>query len=324
MYLICNDSTDPAFNLALEEYALTRLTGNYILLWRNARAVIIGKNQNAAEEVNLDYAREKNISVNRRLSGGGAVFHDLGNINYTVVKDREKNDFGGYAEFTGPVIAFLRELGVEAQLSGRNDLTVGGMKVSGNAQAAAQGRIMHHGTLLYDVCVDELAGVLRPSKIKLESKGVKSVRSRVTNLIEHLPRPLPTEAFLKQLQDYYRSRPEVVEHSLAPREIAAVSALAKEKFGAWEWNFGASPPYNQQKAQRFAFGTVDVRLEVAQGVIKAARIYGDYFGMGEIAELEALLIGRPHQREALAAALASVRVEDYIHGMRAEELLSLF
>ena len=174
MYLVYNDSTDPAFNLALEEYVLTRLTGEFILLWRNARAVIIGRNQNAAEEVDMDYAREHNISVHRRISGGGAVFHDLGNINYTVIKEQGKNDFGCYAEFTGPVIEFLAQMGVAAELAGRNDLTVKGMKISGNAQAAKNGRIMHHGTLLYDVSVGELAGVLRPNQAKISSKGIKA------------------------------------------------------------------------------------------------------------------------------------------------------
>jgi lipoate-protein ligase A len=325
MYLIYNDSTDPAFNLALEEYVLTQLTGEFILLWRNARAVIIGRNQNAVEEVDMDYAREKNISVNRRISGGGAVFHDLGNINYTVIKDQGEDDFGGYAEFTGPVIAFLKELGVEAQLSGRNDLTVKGMKISGNAQASRNGRIMHHGTLLYDVSVGDLAGVLRPNQAKISSKGIKSVRSRVTNLVEHLPEKMDPLEFLQQLYDFYlRSRPDVVERRLTAEEIAAVQKLVKEKFATWEWNFGHSPAYDLQKNQRFDFGMVDVRLSVSGGVMKEVKIFGDFFGMEEITELERRLTGVLHRREAIAEALAKVDLGRYIHGISLEQLLSLF
>ncbi len=325
MYIIYNESTNPAFNLALEEYLLTRQAGEFILLWRNARAVIIGRNQNALEEVDLDYARAHNISVNRRISGGGAVFHDLGNINYTVIKDQGKDDFGGYAEFTGPVIAFLKELGVEAKLSGRNDLTVDGMKISGNAQASKNGRIMHHGTLLYNVDVGDLAGVLRPNQAKISSKGIKSVRSRVTNLVDHLPEKMDTLEFLQRLWDFYlRSRPDVEERRLTPEEIAAVNQLVEEKYGTWEWNFGRSPAYNLQKDQRFDFGLVDVRLSVAGGVIQEVKIYGDFFGMEEITELEQRLTGIPHRREAIAEALAGVDLGRYIHGISQEQFLLLF
>lgn len=325
MHLIYNQSTDPAFNLALEEYVLTRLTGEFILLWRNARAVIIGRNQNAVEEVDMDYAREQNISVNRRMSGGGAVFHDLGNVNYTVIKEQGEDDFGGYAEFTGPVIAFLAEMGVVAELSGRNDLTVEGMKISGNAQASKNGRIMHHGTLLYDVSVGDLAGVLRPNQAKISSKGIKSVRSRVTNLVEHLPEKMEPEEFLRRLYDFYlRSRSDVVERRLTEEEIAAVRKLADEKYATWEWNFGYSPKYDLQKDQRFDFGTVDVRLSVSAGVMKEVKIFGDFFGMEEIAGLEELLTGVLHRREAIEQALAQVDLGQYIHGISMEQLLSLF
>lgn len=324
MYLMRNDSTDPAWNLALEEHVLTGLTGSFVLLWRNARAVIIGRNQNATEEVDWDYAKERGISVNRRISGGGAVFHDLGNVNYTVIKDQGQNDFSNYAEFSGPVLDFLETLGVKAQLSGRNDLTVNGMKISGNAQASKGGRILHHGTLLYNVSVGDLAGVLRPSQAKISSKGIKSVRSRVTNIIDHLPEKLTAEDFMEKLYRHYLAAlPQVEEYRLTEADRAAVDRLAAEKYAKWEWNVGRSPDYDMQKSARFDFGTVDVRLTVAEGHIREARIYGDFFGMEEIAGLERVLIGVRHDRDSLAAALTGLDLGRYIHGMEPDGFLSL-
>lgn len=325
MYLIYNESVNPAFNLALEEYVLTRLQGEYILLWRNARAVIIGKNQNALEEIDEDYAREHSIAVHRRISGGGAVFHDLGNINYTVVKNRGEDDFGGYAQFTGPVIAFLAGLGVKAELSGRNDLVVDGKKISGNAQAAKNGRIMHHGTLLYSVSTQELAGVLRPSPAKISSKGIQSVRSRVTNLADHLSEPMTPDEFLRRLYAFYlESVGGIVPRTLTGEDTQAVRKLEEEKFGTWEWNFGKSPPYDCQKQARFDFGSVDVRLAVKNGLLEKVRIFGDFFGMGELSELEQRLAGTRHRREDIARALETIDLGYYIHGMGREAFLDLF
>lgn len=324
MYLLRHDNTTPAWNLALEEYVLTRLTGSFVLLWRNARAVIIGRNQNAAEEIDAGYAREHHISVNRRISGGGAVFHDLGNINYTVIKNQGENDFSNYAEFAGPVLGFLATLGISAELSGRNDLTIDNMKISGNAQASKGGRIMHHGTLLYNINVGDLAGVLRPSEAKISSKGIKSVRSRVTNIMEHMPEKMTVDAFMERLYQYYLTTlPDVKEYTLTAEDKAAVDALVAEKFGQWEWNIGHSPAFDLQNNRRFPFGTVDVRLRVADGIMGEVKIYGDFFGMEEVAGLEAQLTGVRHHRESIAAALENIDLGVYIHGITKEEFLGL-
>lgn len=324
MLLIQNDCTDPAWNLALDEYLLTGFTDEVLTLWRNGPSVIIGKNQNALAEIDLDFVRAHRIPVVRRLTGGGAVFHDLGNINYTLVQPCGAGDFNNYAKFTKPIVDFLATLGVKAELSGRNDLLVDGQKFSGNAQAVRDGRILHHGTLLFSADMARLSGALRPRDIKLESKGVKSVSSRVTNLSSHLSCPMDVEEFLSRLRAYFlKTVPGLVSYTLTESDRAAVDALRAEKYGTWDWNFGSSPKYTWSKAVKFPFGLVDARLDVAGGVIRSAALYGDYFGRLDSAGLAGALVGLPHRREALLPALRSLPLGDYIAGITAEELLAL-
>ena len=225
MLLISHDCTDPAWNLALDEYLLTHFTEEVLSLWRNGPSVIVGRNQNALEEIDQDFVRARGIAVVRRLTGGGAVFHDLGNVNYTLVQPYQEGDFNNYAKFTRPIVDFLAELGVRAELSGRNDLLVEGRKCSGNAQAVRGGRILHHGTLLFSADLSQLAGALRPREIKIQSKGVKSVSSRVTNLAGHLPEPMRVEAFLDRLRAWFLARPGVRPYQLTAEDRAAVDAL---------------------------------------------------------------------------------------------------
>ena len=324
MYLLENNCTDPAWNLALDEYLLTRFPGEVLTLWRNGPSVIIGKNQNALEEIDLDFVRTHQIPVVRRLTGGGAVFHDLGNINYTLVQPCGAGDFNNYAKFTKPIVDFLTTLGVKAELSGRNDLLVDGQKFSGNAQAVRDGRILHHGTLLFSADMSRLSGALRPRDIKLESKGVKSVSSRVTNLAAHLPAPMAVEQFLDQLRAYFlKTVPGLTAYALTEDDRASVDALREEKYATWDWNFGAAPKYTWSRAAKFPFGLVDVRLDVDRGVIRSAALYRDYFGQLDSAGLAQQLVGLPHRREALLPVLRSLPLGDYIAGSAAEDLLSL-
>ena len=323
MLLISHDCTDPAWNLALDEYLLTHFTEEVLSLWRNGPSVIVGRNQNALEEIDQDFVRARGIAVVRRLTGGGAVFHDLGNVNYTLVQPYQEGDFNNYAKFTRPIVDFLAELGVRAELSGRNDLLVEGRKCSGNAQAVRGGRILHHGTLLFSADLSQLAGALRPRDIKIQSKGVKSVSSRVTNLAGHLPEPMRVEAFLDRLRAWFLARPGVRPYQLTAEDRAAVDALRAAKYGAWAWNFGASPRYTWARAAKYPFGLVDVRLRVEGGVIQEAVLYGDYFGRRDSGELAAALAGLPHRREAVGEPLRALPLGDYIAGREPEELLDL-
>jgi lipoate-protein ligase A len=324
MDLIINENTSPYFNLALEEHFLAGTGTEAVILWRNSASVIIGRNQNAAEEVNLDFVRERDIPVARRQSGGGAVFHDLGNVNFTIIRERRGDDFNNYAYFTKPVIEYLATLGVSAELEGRNDLTIGGAKFCGNAQAAKGGRIMHHGCILYSADFSNLAGALAPRDIKFEGHGVKSVRKRVTNIAEHMSRPMSVEDFLGGLGEYFAGNIDgISKRALTPDEIVAARKLADEKYSTWEWNFGASPPYDMKRSRRYGFGIVDVLMCAEGGVITDARVYGDFFGMRDKEELEAKLRGARHDRASVMAALSGVNVGDYIQGMGAEELADL-
>jgi len=284
----------------------------------------VGKNQNTIEEIDVDYVREHGIPVIRRQSGGGAVFHDLGNINYTIIHQMGEDDFGGYEKFTAPVCAHLRTLGVDAHFGGRNDLLIDGMKFSGNAQAVHKGRIMHHGCILFDADFGDLASVLRPKQEKIESKGIKSVRSRVTNICAHLSAPMTPEEYYSSLADFFRAHEGgLTEYALTPEDVAATQMLAEEKYATWAWNYGHSPAYGLSRAASFPFGQVDVRLDVSGGHIRQAAIFGDFFGLADKAELETLLIGVRHEPAALAAALAAAPIGQYIHGMTADDLVTL-
>lgn len=324
MQLVINTSTSPPFNLAMEEYFLVNKQEEVIMLWRNSSSVIIGYNQNAIEEIDTDYIKEHRIPVIRRQSGGGAVFHDLGNINFSVIHALGEHDFSNYAKFTAPICNFLQQLGVDARLQGRNDLTIDGMKFSGNAQAVKNGRIMHHGTILYNANVEHLAGALRPKPAKIESKGIKSVRSRITNVADHLPEMMEAEAFYHRLAAYFLAENEgLTEYHLTTEDISAVNRLVEEKYGRWEWNFGSSPKYNLSRSGCFPSGIVEVNLQVRQGQIEDIHIYGDFFGTCDKAELEEALTGVSHREETIRAALAGFDLPAYIHGITTEQFMEL-
>lgn len=324
MKLIYNASQDAAYNLAMEEYLLTQVDFPLIMLWRNGKSVIVGNNQNAIEEMDLEYTKAHQITVIRRQSGGGAVFHDLGNINFTVILPLGENDFNNYQKFTQPIVDFLQQLGVNAYLKGRNDLLIDGMKFSGNAQAVRNGRIMHHGTLLFHADFGDLAGALRPNPAKIESKGIKSVRSRVTNISSHLESPMEVEDFLCQLYSFFLANsPDITPYALTPTDDLAVRRLVDSKYSQWQWNFGSSPRYDYQKTALFEYGFVDLRLCVNKGIIESAVIYGDFFGTAEKTLLEEKLIGISHNPKAVEEVLREFDFSSVISGMKLSDFLQL-
>ena len=316
--------TDPYFNLAAEQYLMDRHpTDPIFMLWRNEASVIIGKNQNAYAELDAEYVREKNIKVVRRLTGGGAVFHDLGNVNFTfILPEQQAIDF---ARFTEPVIAALRELGMDAQLSGRNDITVDGMKVSGNAACVYNGCTMHHGTLLFSADLSDLAGALKPNPAKIRSKGIGSVRSRVTNICEHLKTPMTAEVFLAFLEAYVSVRCGASPISFTEEECAEITSLANARYSRWEWNFGMSKAFEAVYTHYFEFGTVEASVTLEQGVIKALSIGGDFFGTRDINELAEALIGIRYDSDSLTSILEAIPMplSDYILGAAPSEIASL-
>jgi lipoate-protein ligase A len=322
MLLFVNHSLEPAFNLALEEYILTKSNDDVVMLWRNSPSVILGRNQNAIEEIDVDFVRDHDITAIRRLSGGGAVFHDPGNINYSIIRTLEEGDFGNYGGFTAPICEFLQELGVDANFRGRNDLVIGDAKFSGNAQAVCKGRILHHGTILYDADLNRLSGALKPKKARVESTGIRSFSSEVTNVARHLPHPCGVEAFFEQLVGFYTQRTKG-RYVLSPDDIEGTQRLVQEKYSTWEWNFGHSPAYGYHKITAFPTGAVDLRLSVDEGIISKAGIFGDFFSMREVSELQGLLAGVRHDKVSVREALRDIRVDQYIYGVTNEQFIGL-
>lgn len=318
--------TDPRLNLALEEYVLRRkFAGEELLLFYvNEPAIIIGRNQNTVEEIEPDVVRERGIHVVRRISGGGAVYHDHGNLNFSFIAPYAFERFNRYDTFLGPVLDVLRSLGVPAELSGRNDIVAGGRKISGNAQFASGDRMFSHGTVLFDTDLDVIGTVLTPKPGKVESKGHKSVRSRVANISEFLSEPITIEEFrLRLLDGIFGGRHDVPLVGLDDADWDGIRRLSAEKYATWEWNIGKSPDCNVQRARRFAAGEIDARIDVQEGRIASVRFFGDYFGRAEIGELEARLHGVRYERRAVEAALDSVDLTEYFGAVSRDELVEL-
>lgn len=312
---LTHDFTDPYFNLASEEYLLKHRKENFIYLWINAPAVIVGVNQNTVQEVNLDYTTSHGIKVVRRQTGGGAVYHDLNNLCYTVIAPFREN-VDNYRRFTAPVIEYLNTLGVKAEFSGRNDIVVGGKKISGNAQTVSGGRIMHHGTLLFDTDMTALTFALKPNKLKTESKGIKSVRARVTNIKQYLP-DMTVEEFKNGLKEYFKKTCE--EYVLTENDIAEIDKLVRDKYSLYEWNIGRSPKGKNLFEYKFPFGILSFSFDTVEGKIENADISGDFFSVGDIKEFASTLDGVKFTKNDVAAAFQPI--SGYIKGANADEII---
>lgn len=326
MRYIRNDSKNPYFNLALEEYVLKYLDGEFFILWQNRPSVIIGKHQNTIEEVNMKYVNENGIRVVRRLSGGGAVYHDLGNVNFTFIVDDVEKEILDFKVYTMPVIAALKRLGVEAQTSGRNDLTINGKKISGNAQYLYKNRLLHHGTLLFDTDLDGLEAALNVSRDKIQSKGIKSVRSRVTNIKDYISDKITVSEFMDLLVQHIFEfiGKGYSEYKLTGTDMENINRIMKEKYLKWEWNFGESPPFNFRNSQRFRGGKVDILLEVKNGIIDECKIYGDFLGVADVGEIEERIKGKKYTESDVSSAINGLDIYKYFGDITKGELLSCF
>ncbi len=320
--------TDAHLNLALEEYVFRNklVDDDVLLFYVNAPAIIVGRNQNTIEEINSAVVDEKGIAVVRRISGGGAVYHDLGNLNFSITTPKVGDHFNRYDHFTRPVIEVLCEMGVPAEFSGRNDILAGGRKISGNAQFASPNRMFSHGTLLLDSNLDDVTAALRPKPGKVESKGVKSIRSRVANIAEFLAEPISVDELRERIIERIfgtRDRANVPMLSLDDADWEGVQAMLERRYGTRAWNYGENPPCNVQRSQRFPAGEIDVRLDVKDGQIAGIRFFGDYMGRVDVGELETLLTGVEYEREPLAAVLGNTPLADYFGDIPANAVLDL-
>lgn len=319
-------TTDPHFNLAAEEYLLLTCEPgeSYFLLWQNEPSIIIGKHQNTMEEINTEYVDRHGIHVVRRMSGGGAVYHDLGNLNYSFIIGNGQRDLFDFGKYAKPIVDLLVQLGVDASISGRNDLLIGERKFSGTAQYVKNQRLLHHGTLLYASELEHLVEALNVSGEKIESKGVKSIRSRVTNIQEHMPASMDLMDFWKLLSQHVSTQYEDWEPSaLTEEQLQGIRQLADEKYRSWEWKFGASPVFNYKNSKRFQGGKLEVLLEVKEGIIKDCKFYGDFFSGEDFPLLEQRLIGLRYEQNEILQALEEFRGKDLIMGISPEEILDV-
>ncbi|GFN31152.1 lipoate--protein ligase [Paenibacillus xylaniclasticus] len=319
--------TDPTINLAIEEYVLRQLpmTDSYLLFYINEPSIIIGKNQNTIEEINSEYVEEHGIHVVRRLSGGGAVYHDQGNLNFSFLTKDDGQSFHNFRKFTQPVVDALQALGVNAELSGRNDIQVGERKVSGNAMFATRGRMFSHGTLLFNSEMEHVASALKVKPMKIESKSTKSVRSRVANITEFLQQELTIEQFRDELlRRIFGMEPSnVPQYRLTEEDWKAIRELSESRYRTWDWNFGRSPKCNIQNAYKFAAGIIDVRLDVQDGHIGGIRIFGDFFGVGDVSDIEQRLTGIRYEETAIRSALEGIEASYYFGNVTKEQFIDL-
>ena len=317
MRIFFQPTTDPAFNLAVEEYLLYHTQDDCLMLWQNDKSIIVGKNQNTAAEINRAYVTEHQIPVIRRLTGGGAVFHDLGNLNYTFIRRNARDSFNDFKAFSQPVVDLLCSLGVPATQSGRNDLLADGKKFSGNAQVAHGDSVLHHGTLLFSANMDNLTQALNVHPLKVKSKGVASVRSRVTNLSEYID--LTPKAFA----DLLLSQIEGELRPLSAEETAQVEAIRADRYDTWEWNYGTRLPYEIRNTAYFPAGLITAEVSVTDNHIGGVRLSGDFFGKKDVSELEEALVGVLYRDEDLKKVLDNLPLNDYIVGATTSDLLSI-
>lgn len=323
MKYIVNKSHNPFYNIALEAYAFRELRDEdeLFILWINEPTIVIGKHQNAIEEINKAYTDEHGIHVVRRLSGGGAVYHDLNNLNYTIISNKTQEGAFDFKTFSQPVIETLADLGVTATFTGRNDLEIDGKKFCGNAQAYYKGRMMHHGCLLFDVDMTVLGNALQVSKDKIESKGVKSVRARVTNILDELPEKMTVEAFSEQLLNKIKEQyPDMTEYVLSEADLENIQNLADNQFATWNWTYGKSPDYTIKRSVRYPAGKLTSYVKVEKSVITGLKIYGDFFGIKDVSDIEEELIGLRYEYQDVLDKLLTVETTQYFTNITPQEI----
>ncbi len=322
MYYLETNSTEPAYNLAFEEYVFHHYcSGSYLILWQNENSVIIGRNQNAEAEINRSFIDRHGIRVVRRNTGGGAVYHDLGNLNYSFITDAGDIRQRDAAAFTQPVVRALQSMGLDAEASGRNDILVSGRKVSGTAQQLLKGRILHHGTLLFDSNADMIAGALNPDPSKFRFKGVQSVRSRVGSIRSALPHDMSLSDFWQQLKQEL-TLDGCIPLPLPENALAEIRALKESKYDTWQWNFGKSPAFQICCKRRWQGGLLEIHLSVGDGKISEVEILGDFLSLREIAPLEKALLQCPYRKDAVLQILGRFSLPEYLGSITKAEFLS--
>ncbi len=304
MYCIHSLYIDPYFNIASEEYFLKEFTDEFFLLYRNEPSVVVGKHQNTLAEINYEYVTNNNIKVVRRLTGGGTVYHDLGNINYTFIRNGKEGKLVDFRKHTQPIIDFLEKLGLETRFEGRNSLMINGLKVSGNAEHVFKERILHHGTLLFSSTLKDLEKAIRVNPLDYTDKAVKSIRSRVFNIADLLNRKISLQEFQNLINEHIkRLFPDATDYQLTKNDYERINVLVKKKYALWEWNFGYSPKYELKKKIEISGKSLDVFLKVEKGIIKEVMLETDLLDKECVSTVSDIMTGIQHRREPLEEEL---------------------
>jgi lipoate-protein ligase A len=319
------NSHDPTWNLAFEEYCLLELTQfeKIMLLWQNDNAIIVGRFQNAEHEINIDAVKKIGAKVVKRSTGGGTVYHDLGNLNYSFIYPVNGLGDLDLAGVSVPMVHALNRIGVPAEIQGRNDIVIEGKKISGTAQRYHKGRFLHHGTLLFDSNLEQLQSVLNVDPTKIASKGVASVRSRVTNIKEHLPEGkfADIHAFWQALIAAFGEEEELTRYQLTEPMLAEIKKLQETKYQTWEWNFGNAPSFEYNNSQRFPGGKLEVHVNVNNGLIQQCKIAGDFLGLVSLDELENALVGVKYNAADVKFALEMLNLPMFLGSISADEFV---
>ncbi|MCF8229025.1 MAG: lipoate--protein ligase [Bacteroidales bacterium] len=325
MLYINRTSTDPYFNLAAEEYVLKNFSEDCFMLWQNSPCVVVGKHQNTLAEINYEYIRKKNIPVVRRISGGGTVFHDPGNLNFTFVQNIKDENLVNFRKFTAPILAVLETMGVHARFEGKNNLTLAGLKFSGNAEHVYKKRTLHHGTLLYSSRLSELSDALKFDPHRYTDKAVKSIRSRITNLQDFMKEKISISEFKNRIRDFVLDQySDTSDYEFTKTDIENIEELVRSKYATWEWNFGYSPKYNFRRSIEHKGGKITFNVDVKEGHIQNAKVSGDLINVETISDFEKRLTGIPHREKNIANKLHDLDVKKYFHNLGEKEVLQGF
>ena len=326
LYVISGTGSDPFYNLAAEQVIFDHLdrTHSYLYLWQNDNTVVIGRYQNTYAQIDPEAIRHYQTKVVRRLSGGGAVYHDLDNLNYSFITDAGPENRINFRFFLEPVADVLSSLGVQAEINGRNDLTVDGKKFSGSAQYIREGRVMHHGTLLFNCDTDKMSRILRVPAEKIRSRGVASVKSRVCRLKDYLPADYQIDDFRNDLIRYLSRNHPTNIYTFSPEEEEIIREVKKSRYETWEWNYGSSPACTVTKSTYLPeVGSVELNLSIDHGILTGCQIYGDFFSAEGPEGLIRAIKGCPLREDALKKALEGVDIPSHIRGLKQSALLHL-
>lgn len=325
MLCILNENKDPFFNIASEEYIFRNFDEDCFMIWRSEPSVIIGRHQNTLAEINWDFIKKHNIKVVRRLSGGGAVYHDPGNLNFTFIMRKQKGKPADFKKFTDPVIKALASLSVTAKFEGKNDLRINGLKISGNAEHILRDKVLHHGTLLFDSNLDNLENAIKKDKDHYSDKAVKSIHSQVTNISSYLKEAVSISEFKELVQLFmFNYFPNSSFYHFTIEDIKKINKLVKEKYFKWEWNFGYSPDYIMKNTINAGKNKIKVKLHVSKGIIEKFYMYDSGQFSDELENISASLTGLQHEETSLARKLSefhkssffqNICIIDFVHAL---------